>query len=257
MSWLSLWSLGPGLSRADLDELKALGIAGVEVWAEHPRAPQHLIWARQAGLQIGLHLPFHDLNLASSDQVVARHAETVLRRWLDRVGRAGGEHAVLHPGFARASEQRAQAVEDVRRRLPALQQTALANGVTLLVENLAPDPLHYTHPVASDLTEWISLLKSTSTKACLDIGHLALAGRSLAAAFSALGAHLGSVHCSETDGYADAHLFPGDGAHSAEAFPQLVRQAGFIGPVVYEINPYCYSKSSLQARLRGVCPKPR
>lgn len=250
MPWLSLWSLGPNLSRADLDEIKALGFSGIEVWAEHPRASQHLTWARRAHLEISLHLPFHDLNLASPDETVARHASTILRRWLHRLGAAGGRHAVLHGGSAWASEQRPRTIEQLLRRLPAVMQTAAQQQVSVLLENLAPDCLRYTHPVASDLQEWLALLRATDTQACLDLGHLALAGCDLADALDALGPRLGSVHYSERDSRGDAHLLPGDGTVSTTRPWQLLRQIGFRGPVVYEINPYQYSKEALFARLQ-------
>ena len=249
-AWMSLWSLGSDLSPADFRAIHALGFEGVEVWAEHGGSDKHLQWAVEAGLAVGLHLPFHDLNLATPDPVVADHVMHVQLGWLARLAAVGGRHAVLHGGYAWAAEDRRGAVERATERLRELGQLANRQGVRLLLENLCPDKLGYTHWVASTMDEWLDLLKATGASACLDIGHLAVMGTELSLALKQLGSRLQSIHYADNRREADEHLWPGDGSGITRGVWDTVDRMGYEGPVIYEINPYIYLREDLLGRIK-------
>ncbi|WP_256834786.1 hypothetical protein [Parageobacillus thermoglucosidasius] len=84
--WISTWSIGPNAELAHFQKIKEAGFAGVEIWCEHKRALVYLEYARQCGLEIGMHLPFHDLNLATPDITVWNHTEKVLIEWMKNCG---------------------------------------------------------------------------------------------------------------------------------------------------------------------------
>lgn len=247
--WLSLWSLGPDLKRGDIEAVKRFGFEGIEIWAEHPQAREHLKMAAETGLQIGMHLPFHDLNLATSDPFVAEHAVQVLTEWLYYLAEHRCQHAVLHGGYAWSVEERGTAVSRAKKTIGQLNSIAANRNVKLLLENLAPDGLGYTHPIASTMAEWAELLSDEDLDACLDIGHLALMGSDAATAISTLGNRLASVHYSDNDWRADLHLLPGDGKGVTEDLIDLLDSTGFKGTLVYEVNPHKYSIDDILTRI--------
>lgn len=247
--WLSLWSLGQEISKDDLEKVKEAKVEGVEIWGEHPRAKDYLDLSYHLGLKTGLHLPFHDLNLATPDEGVAKRTMEVLTEWLKRLGDRGAVHAVLHGGYAWASENRPEALSRVIERLNVLKGKAKQAGVELLLENLIPDQLRYTHTVASTVNEWNHLLTDAEVGACLDIGHLAVSGEDRRETVHLLGDKLHSVHYSDNDGKADLHLLPGDG-EIASGIMDVLDTEDYSGIIVYEINPYRYSIDEVLKKIK-------
>jgi sugar phosphate isomerase/epimerase len=248
--WLSLWSAGPTITEKDFVRIREEGFLGVEVWAEHKRAKEYLRLAKQNGFKVGMHLPFHDLNLATPEPNVWDRVMIILSEWLIQLGDQGAEHAVLHGGYAWASEDRLEALEMVKERLHLLGEKAKQAGVQLLLENLAPDKLNYTHIVASTLKEWNDLLFECQVGACLDIGHLYIMGEDPVTTVQVLGNRLKSVHYSDNDTVADLHLLPGDGSDITSGLVDLLVTNGFNGALVYEINPYRYSLGEILEKVR-------
>lgn len=249
--WLSLWSLGPDPKRGDIETIKRFGFEGIEIWAENPRAREHIKMAVEAGLQIGLHLPFHDLNLATNDPIVSEHAVKVLTGWLNYLSEYRPQHAVMHGGCAWSIEERWNAVRQAKKTIGQLNNIATNLNVKLLLENLAPDGTGFTHPIASTMAEWVELLSDEDMDACLDTGHLALMGSDSEAAISTLGNRLASIHYSDNDRRADLHLLPGDGQGVTEGLLDILDSTGFKGTLVYEINPYRYSIDDILTNIKG------
>jgi sugar phosphate isomerase/epimerase len=114
--WLSMWGAGERPSDADFAAVRDCGVIhGVEIWTEHPHAEWEVQRAAECGLQVGIHLPFHDLNPVSDDPVVAERALQRNREWLRHLSGFGGVHAVLHGGYAASAADRGAKVP----RLPA------------------------------------------------------------------------------------------------------------------------------------------
>ena len=243
--WLSLWSIGQQGELADFKRIKEVGFDGVEIWAEHIRANDYLNYAKECELRIGIHLPFHDLNLAAPDDVVKERMLSINKEWIQKIAGAGGEHAVIHGGLAWSSEERGEALTRVKDRLRDLNEVARANNVDLLLENLIPDKLNYTHVVASNVEEWINLVRETNVKACLDTGHLAVMNESLKETITRLNKLLGSIHYSDNDGQSDLHLIPVEGENVAADLFDSLKEIDYQGPVIYELNPYKYSLNEI------------
>lgn len=239
--WLNSWSFGLNADENEFRRVKEAGFDGIEVLAEQGNAHHYLKYASDSDFKIGLHLPFHDLNLATPDSFIYERTYNVLTYWLAKLGEYGGKHATFHGGYAWFSEERMETVQRVKERVMKLNEVAAQHGIELLLENLIPDKLNYCHQIASNVEEWSDLLKSTQVKACLDIGHLDLMGEPLDATISRLGGSLGAIHLSENDGRSDLHLLPGEGNGFAKGLNGLLEGVAFEGPVIYEINPYRYS----------------
>lgn len=245
--WLSLWSIGQSKTKEDMQKIKDAGFVGVEIWAEHKSAAEDMALAEQCDLKIGLHLPFHDLNLATSYDTVGSFILETNRAWLERLGTYGGGHAVIHGGAAWASEDEEEARLNVIRRLQEIREIAQEHKVDLLFENQIPDKLNYTHIFPSSVKEWLEILDETKTMACLDTGHLAVLGAPLAQTVKELGSRLASVHFSDNDAKGDLHQLPGDGltGTGTSELLTILSQNDYEGPVVFEINPYNYQLSEI------------
>jgi len=239
--WLSLWSIGQEGTLSDFQAIKNAGFDGVEIWAEQYRSKEYLEYAKQMELKIGIHLPFHDLNLATPDNVVYERTFNVLAEWLETLAEYRGLHATFHGGYAWSSEERDETLVRVKKRLLQLDEKAKQYGIDLLLENLIPDRLNYCHHIASNVDEWLDLIQFANIKACLDIGHLAVMGNDLEETIGKLGSYLGAVHLSDNDSKADLHQLPGEGSNLSKGLNDYLKNNHFSGPVVYEINPYKYS----------------
>lgn len=239
--WLSIWGIGQDVTVEDFTKIKEAGFVGVEVWAEHKHAIQHFEYAQQNGLEIGLHLPFHDLNLASPFQAVEDLIFKENLKWFKLLQKYNGGHAVIHGGSAMASEYREEAEALLIKRLSVQRAIAREHGVELLFENQIPDGLNYMHIFPSSVEEWLSILHETNTKACLDTGHLTVLDADLRETIEKLGDKLVSVHLSDNDAKSDLHLMPGEGNNTSEGLEDILQANGYTGPVVFEINPYKYT----------------
>lgn len=239
--WLSTWSLGQKSTMEDFAAIKEAGFDGVEIWSEQISAYEYMKFAQKNGLEIGLHLPFHDLNLATPDHAINKRVISVLTEWIERLADFGGQHATIHGGYAWSSEERDETLIRVKERLVGLNELAKKHHVELQLENLIPDKLNYCHHIASNVEEWINLLNETNVKACLDIGHLAVMGDSTEETIGKLGDFLSIIHLSDNDRLSDLHLLPGEGKDIARGINDILLKRNYSGPIVYEINPYIYS----------------
>lgn len=239
--WLSLWSVGQNYRGQGFSKIKKAGFEGVEIWAEHQCAIQYLEFAKQHDLKIGMHLPFHDLNLATPYEVVATNVLTITKQWIKTLADYGGRHAVIHGGSAMASEDRDKVYLKMISRLNELNNFAKNYDVELLFENLIPDGLTYMHIFPSSVEEWKDVLKKTNTNACLDVGHLAVQGDDFIETVDSLGESLKSIHLSDNDGVSDLHLLPGEGTVLKNDPIAYLKKVNYQGPIVLEINPYKYT----------------
>lgn len=239
--WLSLWSVGQQCNEQAFSDIKEAGFIGVEIWAEQHSAMTYLDYAKQYDFEIGMHLPFHDVNLGTPYDTVAGYALAMTKEWLETLAAYGGNHAVIHGGSAMASEDRDHIYPKMLERLSELNRFAKAKGITLLFENLIPDGLGYTHIFPSSVDEWVDVLAKTNTVACLDVGHLAVQGDDFIETVERLGESLQSIHLSDNDCKSDLHLLPGEGQALAVDPIKHLASIGYQGPVVLEINPYTYT----------------
>jgi len=248
--WLSMWGAGEHPSDADFTAVADCEvIRGVEIWTEHPRAEWEIEKAAQHGLQVGIHLPFHDLNPVSDDPVVAERALQRNREWLRHLSRFGGVHAVLHGGYAASAADRDAKLPRLVEVTAQLNAEAGELGIALLLENLIPDALGYSHIMASSLAEWATLVADAGCGAVLDTGHSAASGISLHDVFDTLGPSVRAIHLSDNDGTSDLHLLPGDGNDVTADLDGILAGIGYDGVITYEISPLRYSLDTIIARI--------
>ncbi len=240
--WLSMWSAGERPTDDDFAAVRDCGaVAGVEIWTEHPNAAWEIEAGARHGLQVGIHLPFHDLNPVSDDAAVVDLALQRNREWLRRLADSGGVHAVLHGGYAASATDRDAKLPRLVEFTSTLHGEAAELGIELMLENLIPDKLGYSHIMASNLAEWSALVNEIGCGAVLDTSHSAASGISLADVFDTLGSTVRAIHLSDNDGVSDLHLLPGDGHDVTADLAGILSGIGYDGVITYEINPLRYS----------------
>jgi sugar phosphate isomerase/epimerase len=248
--WLGMWSAGERKTDADFVAVRDCGaVDGVEIWTEHPDAGWEIEAAARHGLQVGIHLPFHDLNPVSDDPMVVELALRRNREWLRRLGDVGGVHAVMHGGYAASVVDRDEKLPRLVDFTSTLHAEAAELGIELMLENLIPDKLGYTHIMASSLAEWTQLVSDIGCGAVLDTGHAAAGGMALADVFEALGRCVRAIHLSDNDGARDLHLLPGDGNDITAGLAGILSAIGYDGVITYEISPLQYSLGEVLAHI--------
>ncbi len=248
--WLSMWGAGERPTDHDFAAVRECGaVDGVEIWTEHPAADWEIAAAARHGLQVGIHLPFHDLNPVSDDPVVASHALERNRQWLRELADHGGVHAVLHGGYAASAVDREAKVPQLLDFVGTLHTEAADLGITVMLENLIPDKLGYTHIMASNLTEWSQLVSAIGCGAVLDTSHSAATGIALTDVFDTLGRSVRAIHLSDNDGISDLHLLPGDGHDVTADLGRVLTDVGYDGVVTYEISPLRYTLAEILAHI--------
>ncbi|MDY0394027.1 sugar phosphate isomerase/epimerase family protein [Virgibacillus halophilus] len=237
--WLSMWSIGPDVNEETWKRIKAAGFVGIEVWGEHDNIFETVSKANTIGLKTGCHLPFSDLNLADDNDEKADKAVGMLTQLLEKLGTFGCEHAVLHGGKDSGKRDWNVVLDKMAARLSKLQKTAAAAQVTLLLENLIPEADQRV--VASNFADWQYLLGKTGLHACLDVGHLRIAGGNLKSALAQLGERLYAVHYSENDGVSDLHLMAEKDTSYLRELLAMLRKIQYSGTFTFEVHPSHYT----------------
>lgn len=248
--WLSMWCAGERKTDEDFAAVRDCeAVAGVEIWTEHPGAAWEVETAAKYGLEVGIHLPFHDLNPVSDDPLVAELALRRNREWLRRLADSGGVHAVLHGGYAANAVDRDAKIPRLVEFTSALHAEAAELGIELMLENLIPDKLGFTHIMASNLAEWSGLVGEIGCGAVLDTSHSAASGIALVDVFDTLGRSVRAIHLSDNDGARDLHLLPGDGNDVTADLARVLTDIGYDGVITYEISPLQYTLGDVLAHI--------
>ena len=223
------------------------GFSGVELWAmsphldiEQPGAVAHAVeLVRGVGLQVhSVHLPFYRkfggpnfrfLGLGDRDHKDAATAVRLITNVLNEMGDTGVGLGVLHAAGA-TEEPLEPALKRFEEDLEVVLKVADKKGVTLALENIIT-PLSSVERIES----LIERRNHPRLRACLDIGHAAIAEDPIAA-IRMLGDHLVTTHLHDNHGEEDDHLSLGDGilnwdtiapALAAAAKPNLILEISF------------------------------
>jgi sugar phosphate isomerase/epimerase len=158
-------------------------------------------------------------------------------------------HAVLHGGYVANAAERDSVLPRLVEVASTLHTEAAELGIELMLENLIPDKLGYTHIWASNLPEWQNLITEIGCGAVLDTGHSAASGIGLAEVFDALGHSVRAIHLSDNDEHSDLHLLPGDGHNVTAELPRILTDLGYTGVITYEISPLRYTLRDVLAHI--------
>lgn len=134
-------------------------------FTEEGNAEKLASYCKESGLEIwSIHLPFSDKWDLSNDDAEEALADD--RKLIEAAEKAGIRVAVIHPSFEPIPEaDRAKRIENAKKNLKLLNQTAKEHGIVLALENLPRTCL------GNHSTEMIELLEATGTSFIFDTNH--------------------------------------------------------------------------------------
>lgn len=192
-----------------LEDLKSVGFQGWEVIAEGPQALDKdlvsLIEYAESSydLEISVHTPFSDLNIASLNKPIWR--ETL--RQIEATIEALANHArvfVIHPGYVSslAAFCPDKALHKNKQALVKLAQCATEHGVTATVENMVNVDF-----LLGRFPNEIEDMRPDGVGFTFDVGH----ANTVNAIDSFLRTQIDHVHLHDNNGQTDEHLALGLG----------------------------------------------
>jgi sugar phosphate isomerase/epimerase len=184
-----------------------------------------------------VHLPFgRAVDISQAEEAARGEALRQTERNLSVAAETGAAIAVLHPSYEPIKdEERAARLDACRHSLAPLARTAASTGIRLAVECLPRTCLANT---AEELLTLIADLDPAVVGVCIDVNHLNLRERDIAAAVRQLGSRLLTTHCSDNDGLDERHWLPGSagGVVDWPAYLGALRATGYAGPFLYEVR---------------------
>jgi sugar phosphate isomerase/epimerase len=198
------------------------------------------------------------VDLGSCDPTTHLASVDDLKRCLDWLAEAGGRYLVVHPGGLSDPDQADARRDALARGLIELAEHARGPGLILGLENM-PSGV-YPGSRMADLFDLVSELDRPELALTLDTGHAHIAA-AVDSETVAAGHHLGTTHVHDNDGRQDAHLPPGLGSISWEAWARALDDISYRGPIMLEcirhIRRNLHSlDSSLRIRLEQITGSP-
>jgi len=236
------WALGTStslfreLDRDRLRETLESGITHLEIVIPaadpNPSSRQEVVDAcRELGLTVhSVHLPFNwewdpsepDPELRS--QILKKH-----RAILEEVAAWGPKTAILHPSYEPiAPDERSRRIKACRESLAVLGEAAAALGIRLCVECLPRTCLGNTSAEIATLIDGLDCVS-----VCCDVNHLVQ--ETPQEFIRAVGQRIDAVHISDYDGQDEKHWPPGRGVIDWDAVIAALAEAGFPGPLMFEV----------------------
>lgn len=201
------------------EKVKALGFEGVEIVSEWPHflsrenLPLFKEVLESVGLNVTVHAPFSDLNIASFNERIRKASLKILEETIRLASELGGVKAVtVHPGHCSPPVSRKyqkEYIEIHRGSLKALARISTEyGGVPVGVENMPKFPI-----LDAQMPERLALLvDGIDIGITFDIGHLNTTTRDFEGFLKLFGGdRIVAVHIHDNHGNSDEHLTPGEG----------------------------------------------
>ncbi len=178
------------------------------------------------GLDLALHAPIHDINLASLKEPIRRASVEVVRMSIDVAHRLQVGSLVVHCGKCPADQ--IARLDLARERLYAslldLAIYAHARNVRLGLENKQRGKDRELILLPEEQRDIVNLLSDLGASAVVDVGHANTTGRDPAEFLDILSDYTTEVHVHDNDGTSDQHLAPGEGTLRLTEIMQRVRE---------------------------------
>lgn len=190
------------------------------------------------------------------DETEERRAERaqVMRRSIRLTARIGCKNWVIHPvmPFGPDDDYDTELFRQINLDFfRALLPYAKEHGVTICFENMPMKKLSIS--TTEKTLEFIHMIDDDNFKLCLDTGHEAVFGRSVADAVRLAGKDLRVLHIHDNDGKGDRHWIPCTGVIDWKEFYKTIKEIGFDGVLSLETNFNAFLPgASNDARLKAL-----
>ena len=178
------------------------------------------------------HLPFDMVryNIAYEDHFLRKMTIAELSNYIETAAYIGAKYVVVHPsGEPISDERRKEQKKYSKESLQQLADKAEMCGVTVAVEDLPRTCLGNT---ALELFELVSC--DDRLKVCFDVNHLLKDTHDVFV--SKLADRIVTLHISDYDFVDERHLLPGQGKINWSHLLDLLENAGYAGPFMYEVE---------------------
>lgn len=188
--------------------------------------------SRQYGVTLwSFHLPFdpfEELDLSRPE--LADHTLAYFENLIRKAAAIGIRHFIVHPsGEPIAEADRPARLACAKESLRRLAEAAAKYNAVIVVENLPRTCL------GRDSSDMLALLSAhPALKACFDTNHLL--GEDPVEFIRKVGARFITTHVSDYDFLNERHWLPGEGKLQWQSILAALREAGYDGPWLYELN---------------------
>lgn len=236
-----LWKTAISVPHTDYETLLRLKNCGVEAielavpCAESDSIPWQSLRenADAAGIELwSFHLPFsQEIHIAAPDEEYRRRMVDYMKTMIERASSAGIRRFVIHPSTEPIpDEERPLQMAASKKSLAELAQFAAERNAVICVEDLPRTCLGHT---ADEMLELLSA--DDRLRVCFDVNHLCLAyGTTHREFVEKLGDRIETTHMSDYDFVDEKHFFPGYGKLDWKSLIELLENADYSGPFLYE-----------------------
>lgn len=241
MTKLEQWKTALSTSHTDEETLRyyrACGIEAVELSVGWQDA-DGIDWlsfrknADAAGMEIwSYHLPFSgEINIAAPDETKRKAAVDYQCGLMKKAAAVGIRRFIIHPSAEPIpDEERADWMAAAKVSLKEMADCAGELGVVVCVEDLPRTCLGHT---ADEMLELLAA--DDRLRVCFDVNHLlTVFGCNHREFVEKLGRLIVTTHMSDYDFVDEKHFFPGNGSIDWKEVVELLEEAGYEGPFLYE-----------------------
>ena len=190
---------------------------------------------------ISVHTPFTVGEFSDPPSARMKTWEDLVLQSMDRAGRLGARHLVVHPftsGRDGSDEDFRSIVARTQESLLRLSDRAAAGGFSLSIENM---PAHRSRRYGRDVAELYDFIERSgrgNLGLCLDTGHAIFNNRDPVTDLEEHLDRVSSVHLNDNIAYMhmDLHLVPGSGGMDLRRLEQALRRETFNGMIVLELD---------------------
>ena len=182
-------------------------------------------------IEVYLHAPYHDLNIASWNPSMAEEAVRQTIECVETADYLGSEIVVLHPGFLPSRKfGKEETLEKMIRNFKEITQVAEDLGIKLCLENLAMQDRAFgvSHKGLVDIVEKVS---SENFGITLDVAHANTTGISITSFVKETRRYIYHLHVSDNQGK-NSHLPVGLGNINFKEFLRSMRD--YTGAMIIE-----------------------
>jgi sugar phosphate isomerase/epimerase len=223
------WAGANGIRSVDI-RLGDTGNAFASFSPERLEAARRL--AEQQGVEVGLHT-LSAVNVAEFAPYLDAAVDDYLFAYVDIAAPLGASSIVVHAGYHFTDDyarRRGAALDRLRR----LTDYARTRGVTLLLENMNPEPLdaevRYLAHNVEECRYYFDQLDPEVVRWSFTVNHAHMIEPRIPGFFAAFGAgRLGEVRLADNRGTVEEHLFPGEGSIDFAATIAMIEAAGYRG----------------------------
>lgn len=190
-------------------------------------------------ISLGLHT-LSAVNTAAYTPIISEAIDQYITRYIDFAEAVGADRVIVHAGYHYSIDIDRRTEASLQRLHSAIEHAEQA-GVTLLLENMNPEPenAEMQHLCANlrSCQHYFKELRSPHLQWAFNPPHAHLSDDGIQDFLKELGTdRCGEVRLNDNRGTHEEHLFPGDGTIDFESLFMSLEQNGYDGPYIIALG---------------------